>query len=167
MPELIPFVPCPPFCLSSSPHPTLIPSFSPHTFTSPGMRQRASHNRHPAHNRRSSHVSLHSLPPFITNQLSQINYPLHNICPYPCSPHTHFASPEMQQQVTPLSISFPPLSTHLPLPSKHPPPSSSHPSCSFPHFYQPWDAAAGIVIAEEAGARISTGSGTAYSPFDK
>jgi fructose-1,6-bisphosphatase/inositol monophosphatase family enzyme len=32
---------------------------------------------------------------------------------------------------------------------------------------KPWDAAAGIVIAEEAGARISTADGTAYSVFDK
>mmetsp|Transcript_31073 Transcript_31073/g.68990 ORF Transcript_31073/g.68990 Transcript_31073/m.68990 type:complete len:341 (+) Transcript_31073:71-1093(+) len=32
---------------------------------------------------------------------------------------------------------------------------------------KPWDAAAGVIIAEEAGARISTADGTAFSVFDK
>jgi len=32
---------------------------------------------------------------------------------------------------------------------------------------KPWDAAAGVVIAEEAGARLATANGTAYSVFDR
>ncbi len=32
---------------------------------------------------------------------------------------------------------------------------------------KPWDAAAGVIIAEEAGARVSTCDGTAFSVFDK
>lgn len=32
---------------------------------------------------------------------------------------------------------------------------------------KPWDVAAGVLIAEEAGARVSTADGTAYSVFDR
>ena len=32
---------------------------------------------------------------------------------------------------------------------------------------RPWDCAAGILIAEEAGARLSTIDGTAYSVWDR
>jgi len=32
---------------------------------------------------------------------------------------------------------------------------------------KPWDVAAGIVILEEAGGRVTTADGTAYSVFDR
>ena len=60
----------------------------------------------------------------------------------------------------------------LPSPSCPPPrPSSPAPSGMVDAYWQfnlkPWDVAAGVLIAEEAGARISTADGTAFSVFDK
>lgn len=49
-------------------------------------------------------------------------------------------------------------------------PPSRHPGTidAYTQFnLKPWDVAAGIVILEEAGGRVSTADGTAYSVFDR
>jgi myo-inositol-1(or 4)-monophosphatase len=35
------------------------------------------------------------------------------------------------------------------------------------YYLKPWDVAAGIVILEEAGGRVTTCDGAAYSVFDR
>lgn len=37
----------------------------------------------------------------------------------------------------------------------------------YQYMLKPWDTAAGIVILEEAGGRVTTADGSAYSVFDR